>query len=99
MLTSAPQVRDEAFGSGGQILKGEKCAESGGIPPLVSDCNGDRGEMKGECHLVFDWEEETKTSMFPIDGESMRLSKPVPSRRRRTMFFVYVWLRGIGLAR
>jgi hypothetical protein len=62
-------------------FKREKYAESGGIPPSVSDYNGDRGEMKGECRLVFDWEGETKTSLLPVNGESMWLSKPVLSRR------------------
>jgi hypothetical protein len=47
---SVLEVHDSEGGGGGaEILKGANCAETGRIPPSVSDSSGDRGKRKCEC--------------------------------------------------
>jgi hypothetical protein len=43
-----------------RLIRGVHENESSAIPPSVSDCNGDCGEMNSECHRGVDWEEETE---------------------------------------
>jgi hypothetical protein len=45
-----------------------KCAEFRAIPPSVSNCNGDCGEMNPECGRGIG-KGKGKSSMLPLDGE------------------------------
>jgi hypothetical protein len=46
------RLRAKAGGGGAQSLKGAKCAGTRGIPPSVSDSNGDREKSKRKSSMA-----------------------------------------------
>jgi hypothetical protein len=51
-----PRLRARAGGGGAKSLKGAKCSGTRGIPPSVSDSNGDRTEIFNVVQPVLDGE-------------------------------------------